>query len=195
MENSALHRRERIIITTIEIIDELGFQGLSTREIARRQGVSEATLFRHFKNKNDLLISVLNHFSKFDDDIFESAKLNGLESKEAIIFFITSYLEYYENYPAITSILHLFDVLRYDPQLTDTVNNILRNRTSYLKQLIDNAIAAKEISSDMNSDLLSDVIYGSLIEICLKWRLEGRSFSLKERTLAALEMVLNVFQE
>ena len=107
MRESILHRKERLIITAIEVIDELGIQGLSTREIARRQDVSEATLFRHYKNKNELLLGVLDHFSKFDNEILQSAKLKNLSAEEAIVYFITSTVEYYENYPAITSIMQI----------------------------------------------------------------------------------------
>lgn len=132
MRESILHRKERLIITAIEVIDELGIQGLSTREIARRQDVSEATLFRHYKNKNELLLGVLDHFSKFDNEILQSAKLKNLSAEEAIVYFITSTVEYYENYPAITSIMQIFDVLRYDNELSDKVKQPnIHNKKSY----------------------------------------------------------------
>ncbi len=193
MENNMLHRKERLIITAIEIIDELGIQRLSTREIARRQDVSEATLFRHFKNKNDLLIAVLDHFSKFDDDIFQSTKFKKLDPKEAIIYFINSNIEYYENYPAVTSIMHIFDVLRYDPELTDKIKSILSNHASYIKQLIEAAQTAGQICPDVDSENLSIIISGFCRELCLKWRLDNRRFSLRERTQATLEMTLTAF--
>jgi AcrR family transcriptional regulator len=75
----SLHRKDRLILTTIDIIDELGIQSLSTREIAKREGVSEATLFRHFKSKNDLLAAVLEYYSKFDDDIYQTTGINKLK--------------------------------------------------------------------------------------------------------------------
>lgn len=195
MEYNMLHRKERLIITAIAIIDELGIQRLSTREIAKRQGVSEATLFRHFKNKNELLIAVLEHFSKFDDDIFQSIKFKKLTSKEAITYFITSHVEYFENYPAITSIMHSFDILRYEPELAEKVNSILNSQTDAIKQLIEKAQDAGEISLDADSENLSILIVGFCREICLKWRLGGQKFSLRERTLSTLKMVLEAFSQ
>lgn len=195
MEIDILHRKERLIITTIEIIDELGIQGLSTREIARRQGISEATLFRHFKSKNELLATVLEYFSKFDTDIFQSARLKELSYKEAITYVINSHVEYYENYPAMTSIMQVFDVLRYEPELADKVKNILNNRTGFIKQLIEDAQMAGQIRPDADSENLSDIISGFCRELCLKWRLDGRKFSLRERTLSTLGMVLDAFSE
>jgi AcrR family transcriptional regulator len=193
MENDLIHRKERLIITTVEIIDELGIQGLSTREIAKRQGVSEATIFRHFKSINELMAAVLEYFAKFDHDIFQSAKLKKLTPKEAITFVIVSFSEYYENYPAITSIMQVFDVLRNEPELSEKVKVILYNRTNFIKQLLEDAQQAGEMKPGFDSENLSDVIWGFCREICLKWRIGGQPFSLKARTLSTLEMLLLAF--
>ncbi|NLP00427.1 MAG: TetR/AcrR family transcriptional regulator [Clostridiaceae bacterium] len=195
MRESILHRKERLIITAIEVIDELGIQGLSTREIARRQDVSEATLFRHYKNKNELLLGVLDHFSKFDNEILQSAKLKNLSAEEAIVYFITSTVEYYENYPAITSIMQIFDVLRYDNELSDKVKQILDNQTSIIKSLIEEAQNEGQICSEADSTDLAFLIMGFCREICLKWRISRQAFSLSKKTLSTLEMTLKAFKD
>lgn len=195
MENNILHRKEKLIITTIEIIDELGIQGLSTREIARRQGVSEATLFRHYKSKNELLSAVLDYFSQFDEDIFLSTRMKSLAPKEAITYLIKLYSEYYENYPAITSIMQVFDVLRCEPVLTEKVKGILNNRYRFIKQLVQDAQKNNEINPHADSEDVADIINGFCREICLKWRWDDRVFSLSERTLSALHMFLEALSQ
>jgi len=193
MSKSILPRKEHLIITAIEVIDELGIQALSTREIARRQGISEAALFRHYKSKNELLIEVLDHFAKFDNEIFQSAKLKNLSPKESIKYFITKTVEYYENYPAITSIMQLFDVLRYDVELSDKVRQILDNQTTIIRDLIEEAKKEGEISIETDSIILTNILMGSIREICLKWRLSNQGFSLSKMTLSALEIMLEAF--
>lgn len=188
-----LHRRERLIITTIELLDESGIQGLSTREIAKREGVSEATIFRHFKNKNELLAAVLDYFSQYDADIVKSIKLKKLAPMEAIVYLITAYTEYYENYPAITSILHLFDIFRYESGLEDKVKEIYSKRNNTIQELIEEAKRAGEMRPDINSGYMADAISGLCREMSLRWRISGRSFSLCERTLAALKMFHDAF--
>lgn len=193
MRDSILHRKDRLIIVAIEIIDELGIQGLSTREIAKRQDVSEATLFRHFKSKNDLLIAVLDYFSQFDADLILSTKLKGLNPKEAITYLISSTVEYYENYPAITAILQILDVLRYEAELSDRVKSIINNRIDYLKQMIEEAQGASQIRPGTDSECLAYLISGTLREMCLIWRINGQNFPLKEKTLTGLNMLLDSF--
>ena len=117
--------KESIILTVIDIINELGIQGLSTRELAKRQEISEGTLFRHFKTKNHIILAVLDYFSKYDADIFHSVKLKKLKPKEAITFFVDSYATYYENYPAITVMTQIYSVLSYEAELAPKITSIL----------------------------------------------------------------------
>jgi len=53
---------ERIVRAAIEVIAERGFRGAATSEIARRAGVAEGTIFRHFKTKQLLLDHILEPF-------------------------------------------------------------------------------------------------------------------------------------
>ena len=195
MDKNLLHRKERLILTTIEIIDDLGIQGLSTREIARRQNISEATLFRHFKSKNDLLLAVLEYFSKFDTDIFESVRLKNINPNEAIIYTVSLYMEYYQNYPAITSIMQLFDVLSRESELTHKVKDILKSRNSFMKQLVEEAQKVGKINSLIDSESVADMIIGFCREIILKWRLNERDFPLRERSLLTVKMLLNALSQ
>ncbi|MNZ30104.1 Fatty acid metabolism regulator protein [compost metagenome] len=49
----------KIIQAAVEIFAEKGFAGSSTSEIAQRAGVAEGTIFRHYKTKKDLLLSIV----------------------------------------------------------------------------------------------------------------------------------------
>ncbi|MDF2484973.1 MAG: transcriptional regulator TetR family [Herbinix sp.] len=185
-----LHRKEQLVLTTIDIIDELGIQKLTTREIAKRQEISEATLFRHFKNKNELLAAVIDYFIQFDADILQSAKLHDLAPTKALIYLITSYAEYYENYKAIASILQIFDVLQYEADLSDKIKEVQLKRTSTLQLLIEEAKQAGEFSKDIDSNMVAVMISGLFREICFNWKITNYNFSLRERTLSTLDLLL-----
>lgn len=186
-----MHRKDRLIITAIEIIDELGILGLSTREIAKREEISEATLFRHYKTKNDLLIAVLEYFGQFDEDIFLTVKKKGFSPKEAIIHFVSLLVGYYENYPAITAVMQMMDVLRYDPELEEHVQKIFNKCIDFMKELVEEAQKKGELCMDLTSENFAILISGLCREQCLKWRLEKHTFSLKEQTLFTLNKLLH----
>ncbi|HWR39451.1 MAG TPA: TetR/AcrR family transcriptional regulator [Patescibacteria group bacterium] len=193
MAMELLHRKESIILSVIDIINELGIQGLSTRELAKRQGISEGTLFRHFKTKNHIILAVLEYFSKYDADIFHSVKLKELKPREAITFFVDSYATYYENYPAITVMTQIYSVLSYEAKLAPKITSILDERKKFLQQLIEEGQRLGEIRSEADSDILADIIDGTCGAICLTWRMRSYNFSLRDQTLSALRMILDAF--
>ncbi len=50
-------KQEALFLATIKLVNEIGFASSSVSKIAKEAGVSPATLYVYFKNKEDLLIS------------------------------------------------------------------------------------------------------------------------------------------
>lgn len=53
--------RMRILAATRDLFARKGRRGTTTREVAERAGVNEATLFRHFGNKEALITACVQH--------------------------------------------------------------------------------------------------------------------------------------
>lgn len=197
MTISLLNRKESVVLTAIEIIDELGFKGFSTRELAKRQGISEGTLYKHFNSKNEIILAVLEYYSKFDHAIYEATMAHiakGDNPSDILGFWINAYVTYYENYPAITALLQLYDVFSYDLELRERVQEIYSRRSGYLKKIIEAMQVKGEFPAAFDSTILVDIIFGCFREICLSWRMEGRSFSLRDRALAAMTVITESFR-
>ncbi|MFD2446852.1 TetR/AcrR family transcriptional regulator [Bacillus sp. CGMCC 1.16607] len=58
-DESLTEKQKKIIIAAIESFSEKGYASTSTSEIAKKAGVAEGTIFRHYKTKKDLLISIV----------------------------------------------------------------------------------------------------------------------------------------
>lgn len=58
---AADERREQICHVAMRLFSETGFRGTTTKEIANGAGVSEATVFKHFSNKDELYSAILDH--------------------------------------------------------------------------------------------------------------------------------------
>ncbi len=53
-------RRDQILMTAVHLFSQRGFNGTTTKEIAKAAGVSEAMVFRHFANKEELYGAILH---------------------------------------------------------------------------------------------------------------------------------------
>ena len=54
-------RRLQILKVAVRLFSQKGFRGTTTKEIANEAGVSEAMVFRHFANKDELYNAILDH--------------------------------------------------------------------------------------------------------------------------------------
>lgn len=193
MEESVTFRKENILLNAIDVVNESGFQALSTKEVAKRSGVSEATIFKYFPRKNHLIGAILEHYSQYDSGIFHSALNREGSPREAIIFFIDSYAIYYENYPVITVVTQAYDILRTIPGLESKVEEIITGRRAVMKRLIERAQAAGELSKEADSGRLAEILMSTFRGICLKWRMGGFGFSFRDECLSTANMLLDAF--
>lgn len=81
---------QRILEAAIHVFGRDGVSGATTREIARVAKVNEVTLFRYFKNKNELLRQVVIQSCKRYEHVFAEA---SLESPEDLRRTIRTYAE------------------------------------------------------------------------------------------------------
>ena len=73
-------RRSQILQVAINLFSQRGFSGTTTKEIARAAGVSEAIIFRHFANKDELYSAILDYkacsrtFQSHFEEVIEKVK-------------------------------------------------------------------------------------------------------------------------
>ncbi len=186
-------KKESIVFTAIDLINEYGIQAVSTREVAKRLDISQGTVFQYFSKKNDLLKAVLDHFSLYDNDLYNSAKARKTGRKEALIYYLDSYALYYENYPEITAVMQAFDVLRDDPDLGGQVKSIYQKRETFMRELVDDAIISGTLRKDIGSEAMSGIFTAVLRGMILKWRMENCGFPLRAETMKTVGVLLEAF--
>ena len=56
-------RREEIVSTATELFYEYGFQKATMRDICRKVGITQAALYYHFRNKEEILYTIIERSS------------------------------------------------------------------------------------------------------------------------------------
>lgn len=186
-----VHRRERIVITAIDVINELGVQALSTKRIAQMEGISESTVFKHFASKNAILQAVLHTYSQFDCDIMESIQLKELTCIDSLFYYTDAYTQYYESYPSITAITQGMDEMRYIDGLALKVDAIKNRRRQFLMDLIARGQCEGQIKPDLLPEVVVDIIIGTVLASVGRWRSEGFNFALNHYCRVALRVIVN----
>lgn len=190
MNNSYIKRKENIIICAIDILDELGIQGLTSKEIAKRQGITEPAVYKQFQGKQDIILNILDRFCSFDDMIRNTILEQKLSHREGILFYAKSYAEYYENYPQITTVMFSYDMYRYDPEINEKMMGINRSRYEVIYEMVKGGQASGEICGEISSEDIADMIIGLLWSTTFKWKTGGCMFCLKDKILSAIGYII-----
>lgn len=187
-----ISRKDRIIVSAIDIINELGLQGLSTKELATRQQVNESALYRHFKNKLEIIEEVIEYFSKFDNAIYNSAVQKDIKDKDKILLYIKSYLEYYEGYPAITAILLSYESFSHDSIIREKITEVFTYRQNSIAQLIEDGQNKNEISKLFSANELAIIIIGYINRVILQWRMSKFKTTFKQEAMCTVTKLLSI---
>lgn len=193
MKKSFLKRKEAIILSAIEIIDELGFQGLSTKELAKRQEITEGALYKHFTSKEEIILAVIDYYGHYDDIIAQTVEMKNMAPKDALIFAVGFLAEYYENYPAITAIANSYEVFKYNRLAKDKIKAIHEKRVEFLSNLVLKGIDLGDFPNSVKAEKFAKVIKGFFRETISEWRMNDYNFSLKERILSTLDMLFSIY--
>lgn len=172
-------RQEMIVDEAIKIIHTSGYQSLSIRELSKQVRISEPAIYRHFLNKEDIILGILNRMVDFDQ-LLEKDILIKKDAQEKIKHFILFHFEFLENKPEMTSVLFAEDMFDQSEILRKRLMFIIQKRKNLLNTILVDAKKNKELVDAEITDILS-IILGLIRMIVLEWRLSNFNFSLTGR--------------
>lgn len=184
-------RKDSIVLAAIDIISESGIQGLSTKEIAAKQEISESVLYKHFKSLDEVLISVIERFSLFDDMIINTVLKRDISCKEKILEYTKAFVELYESYPSLASIILNYETLMHYNHTREIVIKIIRERSDLVERVIEMGKSLGEIDNYYNTQELTDIIMGVISTMIQRWKMSGYDYKLKEDMIVTLKKVLD----
>lgn len=190
MHNDILKRKEKVIIAAIDLFDEAGINGLTTKEIANRQNITEPAVYKQFRSKKEIVMAILDRYCVFDELIKNTIVDNSIEGKAGIEYLVRAYTEYYQNYPQITTAMFSFDMFRYDKELHEKMDDIINKRRDVIAGLVSEANEKGEFSRDVDIQAMTDALFGVIWSVTFMWKMEGCKFDLKERALKAVASIL-----
>jgi AcrR family transcriptional regulator len=106
-------RREQIAEAALKIVVEQGIGAVTVRRVAEAVGISAAALYRHYKNKADILAAVLEEHHEIHLDILRKAKAATKTPLESLRYQYLAIMRLVERYQALP-VIFLSDVLWFE---------------------------------------------------------------------------------
>lgn len=159
--------RNRLLKAATEVFSTYGVIGATTREIARVAGVNEVTLFRHFQNKEQLLVAVIEQATTRQLE----ALSNPLEWTQDLYTDLHHYADLYnqmlEEYEALIRTF-IGEAKRYP----DVARQVLSEATQPLREKLINylhhAITRGRVRPEIEPKIAVDIFIGILLSGMLR---------------------------
>ncbi len=113
--------RSALIDAALDIINELGPQSLSIREVARRTGVSHSAPYRHFADRDALIVAVVERGFELMEETFDRLKAEtSRDSTDQFVATGLAYVAFAFNHPAYYRVMFSGDLLVTSQSLRHT---------------------------------------------------------------------------
>jgi len=178
MENT--QRQQDIIDAAIRIIANQGFQELTTKHLAESVGVSEASLYRHFASKIDLIHKILEYFQTLAHEAMGSINTTISEPLEQVKAFIINRYNLFMQKPELAKVMFSEEIFQHDRSLAEHNLSIMHIHRDQLLVSIQKAQESGELRLDIPAISMFRIIVGSMRLLISQWQLSGFAFNLKD---------------
>ena len=185
-------RQNEIVEKSIELISKNGIQGLTIKNLSREIGISEPAIYRHFKNKSEILKTLLMLFKLQIENTFLKLYKSEVETKDKIEIFFNIHIEKFLKTPHIASVIFSEELFINDPQLDLIVNDIIKTSIKNMEVLIRMGMEKNEIRTELNSEDLSVIMLGSLRLLVKEWYISGFNTDLKEKVENLKDTIIKI---
>ena len=169
-----MNRKTQIFEAIVNIISESGFSHVTTTEIAKKIGISQPALYKHFKNRDEIILYFIDEVKKHLQKIVEYAN-RGNTLREKLENLYIAHFEFVENTKIIPKVVFSDEILDDRSTLKrDKFRDVCFN---YYRKEIENIFLSYNVK---NSKTCAQIIIGSFLSTALKWHLKGSTYNLKK---------------
>ena len=173
-------RRQQIIEAARKIIINDGSEHVTIKGIAKEVGISEAAIYRYFKQKRDILLLLVDDIGdSLLTDIEDAGSRARIPNRlDRILQKHISAIEQRRgiSFQVIAEIISLGD-----KNLNSRVSNILSKYITELKSLLDDGVEKGEFRPDLDTESSATLLFCMIQGIVNLWYLSDYNFNLKRR--------------
>lgn len=169
-------RKKEILEVSLEILHEKGHRGLTVRNIAGRIGISEPGVYRHFNNKEEIVI-------KLAEKVLSENKITAEERDCSSSFglirgILLNLFRSLEEVPLATTILFQGDLFSEYPEVEKIFMKHQKKNKKKLKEIVEKGQKEGLISENVDPKTFALILMGSIRVMVLEWRNKDFSYSL-----------------
>jgi AcrR family transcriptional regulator len=187
-------RQMEIVKATIQVIARQGYEKLTTKNLAATLGVSDASLYRHFESKKDLIKMVLCYFEHLSCEVIQHIKDKQLSPLDRIRRFVNNRYEMFEREPDLAMVMFSEELFKNDHDFAQYFQGIMHIHRDEVLGYIMEGQQNKEIIAELNPMHIFRIVVGSMRLMVTQWNLSQRGFGLLAEGQNQTETIIKLIE-
>ncbi len=179
MQNAISSRQIEIIEASGKILMEKGIKGLTTKNLAAEMGFSESAIYRHFKNKEDIIIVLLDYLRENIKVRLENIVANENTSEENLKRIFASQFSFFKQNPHFVIAILSEGLFDETEKIQNMIMKLIDFKIKLLCQVVERDKQGKEFTQQIITSDLVHIMMGSFRLSMLKWKLSKFQFDIE----------------
>ena len=171
---------------------EDGFAALTTKRLAERMHFTEAALYRHFKSKEEILVTMLHHLAENIDERLGRVADEHTDPVERVRAMFDSQFTYFQKNPQYLMAIFATGMLEASHGIDTGIERIMVAKRRHLLNAIKDGQRSGDFTSDHSAETLSHILMGTFRLHMLQWRMSARSFDVRRKGMALIAATLDL---
>lgn len=194
MSNDITNRQLEIIAASGKILMEKGILGLTTKNLAQEMSFSESALYRHFKNKEEIILLLIRYLVNNINTRFEEIVNSNLESDEILLALFKSQFSFFKANPHFIIIVLSDGLIDNTEEVNFEIQNLMKSNANHFERVILLGQKSNQITQEIEAEYLIHFIMGTFRLQMLKWKLSNFSFDIEKQGMDTMSNLLQLIK-
>ena len=153
-------RQEQIKKAVLEIIADEGLHNMSTRNLAKKIGLTEGAIFRHFPTKRDIIKGIMDDVANDLIGSLRNIVLSPIKAEDKLFNYLCRNVMYLKENRGITILLFSEAAHLGDKELKEKLNQILSEQKQFIIKIVKDGISEGVWDKNVNAEDVAIIYMG-----------------------------------
>jgi AcrR family transcriptional regulator len=188
------NRQLEIIAAAGKILTESGINGLTTKNLAEKVGFGESALYRHFKGKEEIIVTMLHYLAENMDERYSKAISPNQTTEEKFRTLFQSQFYFFQKNPHFVVAVFSDGLMEESQRINAAILQIMAVKVKHLMPIVQEGQQNGTFSTALSTDELLHVIMGAFRLQMYKWRVANFQFDILQRGNTLIDSILKLIK-
>jgi TetR/AcrR family fatty acid metabolism transcriptional regulator len=171
-------RQLEIIEAAGKILTTSGVGGLTTKNLAKEMQFSESALYRHYPNKEEIVIALLEYLATNMDERFSKGLSIIQTPEEKFVSLFRNQFSFFKKNPHFVVAAFSDGLMEESQRINDTILKIMGTKIKYLSPIILDGQKMNVFTKSILPDEIVHIVIGAFRLQMYKWRIANFQFDI-----------------